>query len=148
MPLAKVVFQEIALIAEFTVAENIFLEQYPVDRAGSIDWKAISRDAKALFDRIGFSVDTTAKTGRLPISQQQMVEIAKALSLDARILIMDEPTAALAVRESWTGVEQVEDEDVVVGSRFATPDGVEAFKSLTEMIPRSGHRAVSLQATA
>jgi len=47
----KVVFQEIALIAEFTVAENIFLEQYPVDRAGSIDWKAIRRDARALFER-------------------------------------------------------------------------------------------------
>src|SRR5437867_305922 len=82
----------VALIAEFTVAENIFLEEYPTGRTGSIDWKAIRRDAQALFDRIGFSVDTTAKTGRLPISQQQMVEIARALAHEARIVVMDEPT--------------------------------------------------------
>jgi len=95
----KVVFQEIALIAEFTVAENIFLEQYPVGRAGSIDWRAIRRDAQALFDRIGFAVDTTAKTGRLPISQQQMVEIARALAHEARIVVMDEPTSSLSPNE-------------------------------------------------
>src|SRR5579871_3804487 len=53
----KVVFQEIALIAEFTVAENIFLEEYPTGRTGSIDWRAIRADAKALFERIGFAVD-------------------------------------------------------------------------------------------
>ena len=59
----KVVFQEIALIAEFTVAENIFLEGYPTGRAGSIDWKKIRGDAAALFKRIGFNVDPAARTG-------------------------------------------------------------------------------------
>ena len=95
----KVVFQEIALIAEFTVAENIFLEEYPTGRAGSIDWKAIRRDARALFERIGFAVDTTAKTGRLSVSQQQMVEIARALAHEARIVVMDEPTSSLSPNE-------------------------------------------------
>jgi ribose transport system ATP-binding protein len=95
----KVVFQEIALIAEFTVAENIFLEEYPTGRAGSIDWRAIRRDAKALFERIGFAVDTTAKTGRLSVSQQQMVEIARALAHEARIVVMDEPTSSLSPNE-------------------------------------------------
>ena len=95
----KVVFQEIALIAEFTVAENIFLEEYPVGRTGSIDWRAIRRDAKALFDRIGFDVDTTARAGHLPVSQQQMVEIARALSHEARIVVMDEPTSSLTPNE-------------------------------------------------
>ena len=95
----KVVFQEIALIAEFTVAENIFLEEYPTGRVGSIDWKAIRRDAKALFERIGFPVDPAAKTGHLPISQQQMVEIARALAHEARIVVMDEPTSSLSPSE-------------------------------------------------
>ncbi len=76
----KVVFQEIALISEFTVAENIFLEGYPRNRIGSIKWDTIRAEAAALFERIGFNVDPAARTGDLPVSQQQMVEIARALA--------------------------------------------------------------------
>jgi ABC-type sugar transport system ATPase subunit len=95
----KVVFQEIALIAEFTVAENIFLEGYPTGRGGSIDWKKIRGDAAALFKRIGFNVDPAARTGSLPVSQQQMVEIARALAHEARVVVMDEPTSSLTPNE-------------------------------------------------
>ena len=95
----KVVFQEIALISEFTVAENIFLEKYPTDRLGSIDWPGIRRDAAALFARIGFDVDATAKVGDLPLGQQQMVEIARALAHQAKIVVMDEPTSSLTPSE-------------------------------------------------
>ncbi|WP_421723133.1 sugar ABC transporter ATP-binding protein [Bauldia sp.] len=95
----KVVFQEIALIPEFTVAENIFLEAYPTGAIGSIDWRAIRRDAKALFERLGFDVDPKARTGTLPISQQQMVEIARALAHEAQIVVMDEPTSSLTPNE-------------------------------------------------
>jgi ABC-type sugar transport system ATPase subunit len=95
----KVVFQEIALISEFTVAENIFLEGYPRLRGGSIDWNAIRAEAAALFERIGFSVDPAARTGDLPVSQQQMVEIARALAQEARIVVMDEPTSSLTPKE-------------------------------------------------
>ncbi|WP_214471041.1 sugar ABC transporter ATP-binding protein [Mesorhizobium sp. dw_380] len=95
----KVVFQEIALISEFTVAENIFLEGYPTGRAGSIDWKKIRADSAALFDRIGFNVDPSARTGSLPVSQQQMVEIARALAHEARVVVMDEPTSSLTPNE-------------------------------------------------
>ncbi|MDQ0474114.1 sugar ABC transporter ATP-binding protein [Labrys wisconsinensis] len=95
----KVVFQEIALIAEFTVAENIFLEGYPTNRAGSIDWKALRAEAAALFRRIGFNVDPAARTGSLPVSQQQMVEIARALAHEARVVVMDEPTSSLTPHE-------------------------------------------------
>ena len=56
-------FQEIALISEFTVAENIFLEGYPTGGGGSIDWKKIRTDSAALFKRIGFNVDPAARTG-------------------------------------------------------------------------------------
>jgi ribose transport system ATP-binding protein len=95
----KVVFQEIALISEFTVAENIFLERYPVNGMGSISWKTIRNDAAALFERVGFKVDPGAKVGDLPVSQQQMVEIARALAREARIVVMDEPTSSLTPNE-------------------------------------------------
>jgi ABC-type sugar transport system ATPase subunit len=95
----KVVFQEIALISEFTVAENIFLEDYPTLRGGSINWREIRAEAAALFDRIGFNVDPAARTGDLPVSQQQMVEIARALAQEARIVVMDEPTSSLTPKE-------------------------------------------------
>ena len=95
----KVVFQEIALVPEFTVAENIFLEHHPVGRTGSINWRKVRGDAEALFERLGFDVDTGARTGSLPVSQQQMVEIARALAYDARIVVMDEPTSSLTPNE-------------------------------------------------
>ncbi|RLP25246.1 sugar ABC transporter ATP-binding protein [Mesorhizobium sp. YM1C-6-2] len=95
----KVVFQEIALISEFTVAENIFLEGYPTGKGGSIDWKKIRNDSAALFKRIGFNVDPAARTGSLPVSQQQMVEIARALAHEARVVVMDEPTSSLTPNE-------------------------------------------------
>lgn len=95
----KVVFQEIALVQEFTVAENVFLGDYPLRRTGSIDWRTITSDAAALFDRIGFAVDPAARVRDLPVSQQQMVEIARALARDARIVVMDEPTSSLTPSE-------------------------------------------------
>lgn len=95
----KVVFQEIALIPEFTVAENVFLGEYPVDGMGNIRWKQIQDEAKALFDRVGFHVNPGAQVGDLPVSQQQMVEIARALAQDARIVVMDEPTSSLTPAE-------------------------------------------------
>ena len=95
----KVVFQEIALIPEFTVAENIFLGEHPVNRYGSIRWNAIRADAAALFERLGFAVDPAARVGDLPVSQQQMVEIARALAHEARIVVMDEPTSSLTPTE-------------------------------------------------
>ncbi|PSS64491.1 D-xylose ABC transporter ATP-binding protein [Ensifer sp. NM-2] len=95
----KVVFQEIALISEFTVAENIFLEGYPTGKTGSIDWKKVRADSAALFNRIGFNVDPAARTGSLPVSQQQMVEIARALAHEASVVVMDEPTSSLTPNE-------------------------------------------------
>lgn len=95
----KVVFQEIALIEEFTVAENLFLGEYPLGPGGSIRWRRIEDEARALFDRVGFAVDPRARVRDLPVSQQQMVEIARALAKDARIVVMDEPTSSLTPTE-------------------------------------------------
>jgi len=95
----KVVFQEIALISNFTVAENIYLEGYPTNGVGSINWSSIRSGAAALFERIGFNVDPAEKVGNLPVSKQQMVEIARALAHEARIVVMDEPTSSLTPTE-------------------------------------------------
>jgi ABC-type sugar transport system ATPase subunit len=82
-----------------TVAENIFLGRAPT-RFGLIDQAVMQRDAETYLSRLGANIESQAMVASLSIAQQQLVEIARALSLDARILIMDEPTSALTERES------------------------------------------------
>ncbi|MES2569229.1 MAG: ATP-binding cassette domain-containing protein, partial [Verrucomicrobiota bacterium] len=102
-----VIYQELALVEEMTVAENIFLGSEPVrgDRKkrgwlGSlVDWPRIYREAKELLDRFNVSIDPAAHCSRLGVGQKQLVEIVKALRKNSRILILDEPTAALAEHE-------------------------------------------------
>ena len=81
------------------MAENIFLGRAPT-RVGLIDWRRLYADAEALVDRLGIELDVRASVEDLSVARQQMVEIAKALSLDARVIIMDEPTSALTERET------------------------------------------------
>ena len=95
----KVVYQEISLISEFTAAENIYLENFPVNKLGIVNWKKLFKDAENLFNKIGFNLDPKAKVSELSISQQQMVEIARAVFQNASVVIMDEPTAALSQKE-------------------------------------------------
>ncbi len=86
--------QELALVPELSVAENLSLGREPV-RAGLIRWDAVRERARSALLRVGLPVDTDRPVKELGIGQQQMVEIAKALSKDARLLVLDEPTAAL-----------------------------------------------------
>ena len=65
----KVVYQEISLISEFTVAENIYLESFPVNKLGIVNWKKLFKDAENLFSKIGFNLDPKAKISDLSISQ-------------------------------------------------------------------------------
>ena len=94
-----IIHQELALVPQMTVAENIFLGRAP-SRLGFVDRAQMAHAATALLTRIGADVDPQALVGTLSIAQQQLVEIARALSLEARILIMDEPTSALTERET------------------------------------------------
>jgi D-xylose transport system ATP-binding protein len=96
-----VIYQELALIDEMSVAENIFLGAAP-RRHSLIDWPQMHRDARALLDRFGVAIDPAAPVGRLGVGEKQLVEIVKALSKNSRILILDEPTAALAEHEVQT----------------------------------------------
>ncbi|GAA4822744.1 sugar ABC transporter ATP-binding protein [Streptomyces ziwulingensis] len=92
------IYQEFNLVPELTVAENIFLGRQP-RRLGMIDRKQMEADAAVLLKRVGVSVSPRTRVRELGIARLQMVEIAKALSLDARVLIMDEPTAVLTSEE-------------------------------------------------
>ncbi|MBO1334158.1 sugar ABC transporter ATP-binding protein [Streptomyces sp. VRA16 Mangrove soil] len=92
------IYQEFNLVPDLTVAENIFLGRQP-RRFGLVDRKKMEADAAALLARVGVNVSPRARVRELGIARLQMVEIAKALSLDARVLIMDEPTAVLTSEE-------------------------------------------------
>ena len=93
------VHQELHLAPEMTVAENIFLGSEPLTRWGTIDRARMNAAAEALLRRLSCPRAPTAKVGDLRVAEQQLVEIAKALSREARLLILDEPTAALSERE-------------------------------------------------
>ena len=93
------VHQEIALCPDATVAENMFMAATNRRRAPVMNYRALERDAQAVMNRLA-AIDVRRKVADLPISSQQLVEIAKALTLDCRVLILDEPTAALTETEA------------------------------------------------
>jgi ABC-type sugar transport system ATPase subunit len=96
-----IIFQELSLVKELTVAENIFLGREP-NNFGLINWSELYRRAAKLLKDVHLPIDPRTPVGNLGIGQQQLVEIAKALSQDAKILVLDEPTAALTESEVET----------------------------------------------
>ncbi|MCX6853415.1 MAG: sugar ABC transporter ATP-binding protein [Verrucomicrobia bacterium] len=95
----SVIYQELALVDEMTVAENIYLGCEPRRFGGFVDWAKMHRDAKALLDRFQVNLDSEPLVRDLGVGQKQLVEIVKALGKDSKVLILDEPTAALAEHE-------------------------------------------------
>ena len=94
-----IVFQEFSLVPYLSTVENIFLGRELHNRAGLLDRRQMRRRARALLERLQISFDLDTEIINLSVAQQQFVEIAKALSLDARVLILDEPTATLTPNE-------------------------------------------------
>lgn len=94
-----VIHQELQLVPELTVAENLWLGRFP-SKGGIIDRKALMRVVRAKLDELGIDVDPAAKVASLSLGSRQMVEIAKAVMLDARVIALDEPTSSLSSRES------------------------------------------------
>jgi ribose transport system ATP-binding protein len=97
-----IIHQELNLVSELTVADNIFLGREPLWGGVLIDRRRIFAAAETLLRRLGIDIDPDSRVAELRVGEQQLVEIAKALSLDARILIMDEPTSALSSSECET----------------------------------------------
>ncbi len=91
-----VIYQEPTLFPDLSVTENLFMGRQPLGRGRRIDRAAMHHEAQALFARLGVRIDPRRPARGLSIADQQIIEIAKAISLDARLLIMDEPTAALS----------------------------------------------------
>ncbi|HMG74290.1 MAG TPA: ATP-binding cassette domain-containing protein [Pyrinomonadaceae bacterium] len=96
-----VIYQELSLVKDMSVAENIFLGREP-RRFGVINWEKLYSGAQKLLDDLHLAIDPLTPVRNLGIGQQQLVEIAKALSQDARIVVLDEPTAALTDAEVET----------------------------------------------
>ena len=92
------IYQEFNLTQHMTIAENIFLGHLP-KKAGRVDWSTVRRRSRELLDSLDVGLDVDTLTGSLTVAQQQMVEIAKALNRNTRVLIMDEPSAVLGERD-------------------------------------------------
>ncbi|MBR4890780.1 MAG: sugar ABC transporter ATP-binding protein [Clostridia bacterium] len=95
----SIIHQELNMMNHLTVAQNIYIGREPMINGIYIDDKKMEQDAKELFDKIGVKIDPSAILGTLTVGKQQMVEIAKAISRNSKILILDEPTAALTQLE-------------------------------------------------
>lgn len=95
----SVVFQELTVFPDLNVLENIFMNR-EITRGALYDWKTMKRKTQQIIDDLGLSFKLTDRVGDLPIAQQQMVEIVKAVSFDAKVLILDEPTSSLSAKET------------------------------------------------
>lgn len=111
-----VVYQEMSLVPGLTVAENIFLGRMPKN-GRMIDWNTAHREAKLLLSRLNVEIDTRQIVSRLPMWQCQVVEIAKALSYNPVVLMLDEPTSALASHEVsslFAAIQELKKQDVII----------------------------------
>jgi ribose transport system ATP-binding protein len=100
------IHQEMRLLPQLTIAENVFVGRWPM-KAGRVDMALMVERSQRQLHRLGLNVPATRKVGALRVAAQQQVEIAKALTLDARLLILDEPTAALGDAETDRLFEQI-----------------------------------------
>lgn len=95
----SIIFQEMNLLKNLTVAENIFMGRQPRTKSGNVDWRTMNRTARDLLDSINAVISEKTLVSKLSVGQMQLVEIAKALSFESDIIIMDEPTSALTEKE-------------------------------------------------
>jgi ribose transport system ATP-binding protein len=131
------IYQEFNLVPQLSAAANIYLGREPA-RGGVIDRRRLVADADRLLKSLGTSIDPRAPVRTLGVAEQQMVEVAKALSLECRILIMDEPTSALT---------EAEIEQLFAAIRRLTAGGVSVvyISHRMEELARIGHRATVLR---
>ena len=97
-----IIYQELSVIDALSVGENVFLGRLPERPGlrGSVDWPRLWRDAARVLERVGVPIDPQRQVRELSVAQKQLVEIARALSQDVRVLILDEPTSSLSLQET------------------------------------------------
>ena len=95
----SIIFQEMNLVDSLSIAENIFVGRLPKKGIRGIDWKGLMQQAQALLDKVGLKASPNTPVSELSIAGKQLVEIAKALSFQSKIIIMDEPSATLTDKE-------------------------------------------------
>jgi len=104
----SIIHQELQLVPQLSIAENIFLGREPLTKMRTIDRQKMEEESRVLLSKLELDADVNGKISSLRIGQQQIVEIAKALSFDVRVLIMDEPTSALSESETTTLFKLIE----------------------------------------
>jgi ribose transport system ATP-binding protein len=114
-----IIYQEFNLVPQLSIAENVWISREPFrNRALQwLDWKEMRRKTQVLLDELHLSLDPKRPVAGLGVAQQQMVEIAKALSLDAKLLIMDEPTSALSdteIKQLFAAIRRLKERGVAV----------------------------------
>ncbi len=112
----SMIYQELQLIPHLTVAENIFLGKEPMGKVG-ISWKKMNQETTRLLNHMGLKINATDIVKHLGVGQQQMVEIIKAISNNSRIIIMDEPTAALTeseIQELFSIIKELKSKNVCI----------------------------------
>lgn len=132
-----IIFQELSLVPTMTVADNIFLGR-PLTRQGFVDDAAQRAAARELLEQLGLDLDVDRRVEDLPLAQQQLTEIAKALARQARVIVMDEPTSAL-------GAPEVEKLFALIGDLQARGCAVVYITHKMEEIRRIGDRITVLR---
>ncbi|MEJ8751940.1 sugar ABC transporter ATP-binding protein [Lagierella sp. ICN-221743] len=111
------IYQEFNLIRDVSVAENMYMGHLPKGKLGTVNWKKLNSDAKKMLDKLKLNLNPETKVKNLTVAECSMVEIAKALTVGARIIIMDEPTAALAEEEMqilFSKIKELRNEGIAI----------------------------------
>ena len=139
-----IIYQELNLVPEMTVAENLFLGQMP-DKMGWLAKKTLRENSLALLKTLEEDIDPDCKIRSLSIAERQMIEIAKALAREARILVMDEPTAVLTARESRVLFRQIERLKAQGVAILYTSHKLEEVKAIADVVTvlRDGRHVVT-----
>ena len=143
-----IVYQDLSLVPSLSVAENVLLARLPRTRLGLVDWKAVRTQVEPHLRRVGLDVDPRRRVRELGMAERQLVEIAKAVSSDIRVLLLDEPTSALSDRESRRLFSVIRDLTAsgvaVVYVSHRLPEVVEIADRITVL--RDGRRVATVEA--